>query len=84
MAALSLYPEFETSLMSNRKVTELLLQLRSAKADGKNYIEVKPHLVPHRLRNCPLTTTVSILIRTHLCLPAKPSQQHCQEASTET
>ena len=38
--------------MSNRKVTELLLQLKSAKAHGKNNIRVKPHLVRHDLRNC--------------------------------
>ena len=35
MASLSLYPQFETNLMSNRKVIELLLQLQSAKAHGK-------------------------------------------------
>ena len=51
MASLSLYPQFETNLMSNRKVIELLLQLKSAKAHGKNYIKVKPHLVHHFLRN---------------------------------
>ena len=38
MASLSLYPQFETNLMSNRKVIELLLRLKSGKADGKNYI----------------------------------------------
>ena len=53
MASLSLCPQFETNLMSNRKVNELLLQLKSAKAHGKNYIKVKPHLVlvRHLLRN---------------------------------
>ena len=51
MAFLSLYPQFETKLMSNRKVIELLLQLKSAKAHGKNYTKVKPHLVHHLLRN---------------------------------
>ena len=51
MALLSLYHQFETNLMSNRKVIELLLQLKSAKAHGKNYIKVKPHLVRHLLRN---------------------------------
>ena len=35
--------------MSNRKVIELLLQLKSAKAHDKNYIKVKPHLVHHHL-----------------------------------
>ena len=52
MASLSLYPQFETNLMSNRKVIELLLQLKSAKSHGKNYIKVRPHLVRHLLRNC--------------------------------
>ena len=32
MASLSVCPEFETNLMLNRKVIELLLQLKSAKA----------------------------------------------------
>ena len=50
MASLSLCPEFETNLMSNRKVIELILELKSAKAHGKNYIKVKPHLVRHLLR----------------------------------
>ena len=36
MASLSLYRQFETNLMSNRKFIELLLQLKSAKAHGKN------------------------------------------------
>ena len=52
MALLSLYPQFEINLMSNRKVAELRLQLKSAKAHGKNYIKVKSHLVRHFLRNC--------------------------------
>ena len=52
MASLSLCPQFETSLMLNRKAIELLLQLKSAKTHGKNYIKVKPHLVRHLLRNC--------------------------------
>ena len=52
MASLSLYPQFETNLMSNRKVIiNRLLQLKSAKAYGKNYLKVKPHLVHHLLRN---------------------------------
>ena len=42
MDSLSLYPQFETNLMSNRKVIELLLQLKNAKAHGKNYIKVRP------------------------------------------
>ena len=51
MASLSLYPQCETNLMSNRKVVELLLQVKSAKAHGKNYIKVRPPLVRHRLCN---------------------------------
>ena len=47
MASLGFYVQFETNLMSNRKVIELLLQLKSVKAHGKNYIKVKPHLVRH-------------------------------------
>ena len=31
MASLSLYPQFETNLMSNRKVIELLLQIKERK-----------------------------------------------------
>ena len=52
MASLCLYPQYEINLMSNRKVIELSLQLKSAKAHGKNYIKVKPHLVRHLLRTC--------------------------------
>ena len=51
MASLSVCPQFETNFMSNRKVIELLLQLKSAKIYGKNYIKVRPHLVRHLLRN---------------------------------
>ena len=51
MALSSLCPEFETNLMANNKVIELVLQLKSAKAYGKNCIKVKPHLVRHLLRN---------------------------------
>ena len=43
MASLSFYSQFET--------IQLLLQLKSSKAHGKNYIKVKPHLVRHLLRN---------------------------------
>ena len=35
MASLSLCREFETNLMSNRKVIELVLQLKIAKTHGK-------------------------------------------------
>ena len=52
MASMSFYSLYETNLMSNRKVIELLLQLKSPKAHGKNDIKVKPHLVRHLLRNC--------------------------------
>ena len=51
MASLSLCPQFETNLMSNRKVIELLLQLKSAKAHGKIYRKVKSDLFHHILRN---------------------------------
>ena len=51
MASLSLCPQFETNLRSNLKVIGLLLQLKSAKVHGKNYIKVKEHLVRHLLRN---------------------------------
>ena len=54
MASLNLYREFETNLISNRKVIKLLLQLKSAKDHGKNYTNVTPHLVRHLLRNRPL------------------------------
>ena len=47
MASLSLYSQFQTNLMSNRKVIKFLLQLKSVKAHGKNYIRVKAHLVHH-------------------------------------
>ena len=55
MASLSLYSQFETNLLSNRKVIELPLQFKSAKAHGKNHIKVKPHVVCHLLRNCLLS-----------------------------
>ena len=73
MSSLSLYPQFETNLTSNRNV-ELLLQLKSAKAHGKNYIRVKTHLVRHLLRDCLLaqmylksflTFTRNYVSRTH-------------------
>ena len=51
MASLSLYPQSETNLMSIRKVIKLLLQLKSAKTHGKNYIKVRPLLVRHLLCN---------------------------------
>ena len=51
MASTSFYLQFETNLMSNRNVIELLLQLKSAKAHGKNYVRVKTHMVRHLLGN---------------------------------
>ena len=51
MASLSFYSQFETNLMSNRKVIELLLQLKSTEVHDKNYIKVKPQLVRPLLRN---------------------------------
>ena len=51
MASLSLYPQSETNMMSNRNVIKLFLQLKNAKAHGKNCIRVKAHLVRHLLRN---------------------------------
>ena len=49
---MSLCPHFETNVISNRTVIELLVQLKSAKDHhGKNYIKVKPLLVRHLLRN---------------------------------
>ena len=55
MASLSLYPQYETNVMSNCKVIELLLHLKSAKAHGKKYIKVKLPLARHLLRNCLFT-----------------------------
>ena len=46
-ASLSLYSQFEINLMSNRKVIELYLQLKSARDHGKNYIKVRPPLISH-------------------------------------
>ena len=45
MASLTLYSQFETNLMSNRKDIELILQLKCAKDHGKNYMKVTPPLV---------------------------------------
>ena len=47
IASPSLYLPFVPKLMSNRKVVDLLLQLKSAKTHGKNYIKVRPPLVYH-------------------------------------
>ena len=59
MASLSLCPQFETNLMSNCKVVELLLQLKSAKAHGKIYKKVKPHLLRHL---CVTRCTIKVLL----------------------
>ena len=40
MVSLSLCPQFETNLMSNRKVIELLLELKSAKAHATNLFAI--------------------------------------------
>ena len=50
-ASLSLYPLFDTNMVSDHNVIELPLQLKSAKAHGKNFIKVKAHLVRYFLRN---------------------------------
>ena len=63
MASLSLCSQFETNLMSNRKVIELVLNLNSAKAHGKNYIKVKPHLVHHLLRSRLFLDTLAVILR---------------------
>ena len=47
MVSLSLYPQSDVKSI----VIALLLQLKSAKAHGKNYIKVKSHLVRHLLCN---------------------------------
>ena len=60
MASLSPYRQFETNLMSNHKVVELLLQLKSAEAHSKNYIKVKPHMVHHLLHNFLLSEFCSL------------------------
>ena len=74
MASMNFYGQFETNLISNRKVNELLLQLKSAKDHGKNYITVNPHLVRHILHDR-LSLTFSFtfclsLIQVKLFLPA--------------
>ena len=60
MASPSLYAQFETNLMLSRKVIELLLHLKSAKAHGKNYRKVKLPLVSHLLRNCLLLSQAKL------------------------
>ena len=60
MALLSLYPQVETNLMSNRNVTNLLLQLKGAEAHCKNYIKVKAQLVRYLLRNLLLQDSIFV------------------------
>ena len=50
MGSLSLCAKLETNLTSNRKVIEVLLRLKSAKAHGKSYIKVLQLLMRHLLR----------------------------------
>ena len=69
MASLSLYSQLETNLMSNRKVIRLLLLLKNAKAHGKNYIKVKPHLVRHRPNRL---FTIDLLFVLHSWLSSRP------------
>ena len=63
MASLSLCSQFETNLMSNHKVIEFVLNLNSAKAHGKSYIKVKPHLVHHLLRDRLFLDTLAVILR---------------------
>ena len=61
MASLSLRdPQFETNLLSNHKVIELLWQLKSAKTHGKNYMKVRPPLAGHLWRNRLLLACLSM------------------------
>ena len=78
MASLGLCPQFETNLMSNRKVIELLLQLKSAKAHGKNCTKVKPHLVGHLLRNCLLDQLPLVRSDFHETLQGVPIDEYLQ------
>ena len=68
MAPIESATSIETNLMSNRKVIELLLQLKSARAHGKNYIKVKPHLVRHLLRNHLFNRVSSCCLRSHFVI----------------
>ena len=64
---------FETNLMPNRKAIELLLQLKRAKAHGKIYMKVKPHLDRHLLRNC-------LLVNKSIVWTAKLKAINCTSA----
>ena len=76
MVSLNFYTQFETNLMSDRKVVELFLQLKSAKSHGKNYIKVKPHLVRRLLRNYLLSIPITRVIRGE-CLKATLNGPEC-------
>ena len=80
MASLSLHPQFETNLTSNRKVIERLLQLISARTHGKNY---KPDLpdppsLRYRLFNLPF-----LLCHKSLCREVRVHQQKNQQSSSK-
>ena len=86
MASLSLYPQSETNLMSNRKVIELLVQLKSAKGHGKNYIKIKPHLVHHLLRNRQFQVKKSVFVKSpgaHFNLKFSTNQKFGTYTTTE-
>ena len=57
----------EENAISNGKVIELVQQLKSEKAHGKNYIKVTPLLVHHLLRNRLLhARSITVRFRTSL------------------
>ena len=60
MASLSLYPQFETNLMSNRKVVELLLQLRTTVPFVTAHLEIF-HCMHHPVILCPICILLSVL-----------------------
>ena len=70
--------------MSNRKVIELLLQLKNAKTRGRNYIKVKPHLVRHLLRNCLLYRVIVALSDKALLKPAFVIPRSSVETTTKS
>ena len=82
MASLSLSSQFETNLMLNRNVIELLLQLKSAKVHGKKYIKVKAHLVRHLLRNRLLFSFVQCDLSLRLVMWFVSKQPHQLETQS--
>ena len=86
MASLSLCPQFETNPMLNRRLIdiELLLQLKSAKAHGKSYMKVKPHLVCHLLRNCLLYKIYQSHQSTACSSLGKVNDKHTRTTATST